>query len=301
MGKVIILGAKGRFGRAASTAFQAEGWDVVDYARNWQDAGAGKAARITGDVMDSKALGAACRGCDVIVNAINAPYQDWKARLPGITASVIDAARTSGATVMIPGNVYNYGADMPAVLTEKTPWRATTRKGKLRIEMEQSCRDAGVPTIVIRGGDFIERKKSGNWFDSQIAKKAHEGKTIYPGPRDVLHAWAYLPDMARVTALVAGQRDSFDPFEEFGFSGFGITGDALVAAIGRAVGQKQKVSGLPWPIIWMMGLYSAPMREIHEMAYLWRAPHVIDDSKLMQLLPDFTPTSLEEAMATVLG
>lgn len=301
MGKVIILGAKGRFGRAASAAFRAEGWNVTDFARNWSEPAAPNTMRVTGDVTDAEVLNRACRGCDVIVNAINPPYEKWAAVLSGITTAVIGAARASGATVMIPGNVYNYGEAMPPVLTEQTPWRATKGKGKLRVEMEQSYRAAGVRTIVVRGGDFIERQRTDGWFDSHVSVKSHMGKTVYPGPRDVRRAWAYLPDMGRAMALLANQRDGFDSFEEFGFAGFGVTGDELVAAIAKAVGKEQRVGGIPWPLVRMIGLFSARMREVYEMEYLWRTPHVIDGSKLAQALPDFAPHSLEAAMNYVLG
>lgn len=44
MSKVVVLGAKGRFGRAAVVAFKAAGWSVREVARNWDgqgDAGGG--------------------------------------------------------------------------------------------------------------------------------------------------------------------------------------------------------------------------------------------------------------------
>jgi len=39
--------------------------------------------------------------------------------------SAIEAAETAGATLMFPGNVYNYGRGMPAVLDETTPMEPT--------------------------------------------------------------------------------------------------------------------------------------------------------------------------------
>ena len=49
-----------------------------------------------------------------------------------LTYVAIDAAEAVGATLMFPGNVYNYGAGMPEVIDETTPMQPTTRKGKLR-------------------------------------------------------------------------------------------------------------------------------------------------------------------------
>ena len=299
MPKVIILGAKGRFGRAALHAFRDAGWEVTAFARDWPEDQADHAVAI-GDVTDTATLAAACAGQDVIVNAINPPYEKWAAVLPDITRSVIAAARASGATVIVPGNVYNYGADAPEVLREETPWRPTTRKGTLRATMEGAYRDAGVPTIVLRGGDFIEAAKTGNWFDSQIAAKARKGRTVYPGPLDRVHAWAYLPDMARAAVMLAERRDSLAPFTQVNFPGYALTGAELAEAIGQAVGRKQKIGGLPWWLIRILGLVQPAMREVMEMRYLWQVPHRLDGTRLHDLLPGFTPTPLPEAMKAVL-
>lgn len=300
MKTVIVLGAKGRFGRAAVDAFLHAGWAVRAFGRNWDGPAQHGVTRVSGDVTDATVLRQACAGCDVIVNAINPPYEHWARQLPGITHAVIDAARGAGATVLIPGNVYNYGAGMPASLQETTAWAPTTRKGALRVEMEEAYRASGVPTIVLRGGDFIEAKKSGNWFDSQIAVKAHKGRTTYPGPLNVPHAWAYLPDMARAAVLLAEGRSAFAPFEEFGFPGYALTGQELADAIAAGAGRPQKTGGVPWPVIRLLGLFNAGLREIMEMRYLWQVPHVIDGTRLQTALPGFKPTPLGDAMRAVL-
>ncbi|MEM7520969.1 MAG: NAD-dependent epimerase/dehydratase family protein [Pseudomonadota bacterium] len=301
MSKVIILGAKGRFGRAATQAFLKAGWEVSVFGRRWAGRAPERTTVFTGDATDPAALIAACKGHDLIVNAINPPYEDWSRELPKITAAVIAAARASEATVIIPGNVYNYGANAPQHLNEKTAWAPTSRKGALRVEMEQAYRAAMVRTLVIRGGDYLERAKSGNWFDAQIAAQAHAGKVVYPGALDRVHAWAYLPDMARAAVMLAEIRGRFSAFEEFCFEGYSLTGAELVDQIAEATGKAQRVRGLPWFLVKLLGLIQPTMREIVEMRYLWNIPHRLDGAKLAKALPDFAPTPLGEAMKDVLA
>jgi len=245
----------------------------------------------------------ACKGHDLIINALNPAYPLWRTELPALTTSVIAAARASGARVVIPGNVYNYGASMPQVLQEDTPWQPTTRKGRLRVEMEETYLAAGVKTLVLRAGDFIEhtgRGVGGNWFDLQIVPKVWQGRFCYPGPLDQTHAWSYLPDMARAAVMLADREDALETFQQVGFSGYALTGSELVALVEKGTGRTQKVKGLPWPIIGALGLVKADMREIHEMRYLWEVPHAVDGRLLAQLLPDFRPTPVAEAIATAL-
>ena len=300
---VIVLGANGRFGRAAADAFLAAGWRVRCFARS--GAAASSAIEwIAGDAFDARALALAqaALGSDVIVNALNPPYSQWRRDLPRLTANVIAAAKASGATVMIPGNVYHYGGQMPARLTEDTPAAPTTRKGRLRAEMERSYADAeGVQTIILRAGDFIERQKTGNWFDSYITADVAKGRVMYPGPLDRLHAWAYLPDMARAMAVLAEKRAGFDRFEEFGFAGYALTGRMLVDAMARSAGRQLKIKGLSWPMVRLLGLAWPQMREVAEMSHLWRRPHAIDGAKLAAALPAFRETPYEEAIAEALA
>ncbi len=301
MSKVIILGAKGRFGRAASTAFVKAGWEVTALARQFDEPPVAPIETAICDAMDGAALTKACVGFDLIVNTLNPPYENWARDLPVLTRNVIAAAQASGATVLIPGNVYNYGADKPELMTETTPWQPTTRKGKLRVKMEEAFRASGVRTIVLRGGDFFEREKSGSWFDAYIAVNAQQGRTMYPGPLDRVHAWAYLPDMARAAVMLAGQRDQFDGFEQFGFEGYSLTGAELVAQIEQATGRAQKVSGMPWFLLPLVGLFKPTIREVYEMRYLWSVPHRMDGRKLARAIPVFRPTPIREAMQEMMS
>ncbi|MEH6403758.1 MAG: NAD(P)H-binding protein [Sneathiella sp.] len=300
-GTVIILGANGRFGRAAVDAFNKSGWKVRAFARSWaidaaQDSATG-VERVTGDAFDENDVAQASMGCDVIINALNPPYPRWRQDLPRLTNSVIYGAKKSGATVMIPGNVYNYGAEMPENLTENTDHNPTSHKGRLRMEMEETYRQSGIQTILLRAGDYFEQQKTGDWFGSHITANLDKGHVMYPAKLDQVHAWAYLPDLARAMAALALKRQYFKPFEEFGFPGYGVTGQQLVDVMEENLGHKLKIKNMPWRLIRVLGLILPQMREVAEMSYLWQVPHRIDGSKLATILPDFKVTPLKNAIA----
>ena len=302
---VLVLGAKGRLGRAVSSAFSSSGWQVRGFARSWSRLEETSGIDcIQGNAFDVDAVQHAAADCDVIINALNPPYPNWSKALPMLTDIVVAAAQFSGAVVIVSGNVYNFGRTMPVCLKENTPRQPDTKKGRLRHDMERTyaaAADQGVRTIVLRAGDFIERAKTGNWFDSYITKKVGLGKLVYPGPLDRLHAWAYLPDMARAMVALAERRHGFPSFESFGFPGFGLTGRELVSAIEEATGRKLKIGTMPWPIMHLISPFSPSIRQVLEMRYLWEVPHVIDGAKLAQALPDFQPSTLSSALDDALG
>src|SRR5262249_28765557 len=110
------------------------------------------------------------------------------------------------------------------------------RKGKLRVEIEERMREAserGVRTIILRAGDFFGGGR-GSWFDLVLAKDVRRGIATYPGPIDLVHEWAYLPDLAAAFVRLAEMRDRFGAFETFGFPGHAVTGREFVAALAKA-------------------------------------------------------------------
>jgi len=275
---VLILGASGNIGRHSTQAFAAAGWTVRKYDR--------KAGNMT----------AAARGADVIINGLNPPnYHDWARTIPAITAQVIAAAQASGATVIIPGNVYNIGAT-PGTWSETTPQNPVSRKGQIRKDMEASYRAAGVPTIILRAGNFIDPDKANTVISMVMLAKAKRGKITTIGGPDVMQAYAYLPDWAQAVVMLAEKRDALATFEDIPFEGHAFTVNQLRAELEAALGRSFRVTRFPW---WLMRL-SAPVwelaREMNEMRYLFNTDHRLSGQKLARLLPDFHLTPIRQVM-----
>ena len=265
-------------------AFEASGWATKRYVR--------------GTDMPAAAL-----GCDLIVNGLNPPnYQNWQTEIPRITQDVLCAAKASGATILVPGNVYNYGAN-PGTWSADTPQNTHTTKGGIRIDMEKKYQAAakdGIRTILFRAGDFIDTQGSGGFFDLVIAKPAAKGKISYPGRADIPHAWAYLPDFARAAVALANTRDSLPAYADIPFEGWTLTGHELAEAIGKASGIPTRVAKMSWLPIQLASPFWKLGRELLEMRYLWDTPHRLDGSEFAKLVPDFTPTPMTEALSEAL-
>jgi nucleoside-diphosphate-sugar epimerase len=181
---------------------------------------------------------------------------------------------------------------MPALLTEDTPQRPSTRKGQIRLEMEQLIAQRAASgrftASVVRAGDFFG-SGTGNWFDQAIVKSLRAGKLVYPGPLDLPHAWAYLPDLARAFVRVAQRREP-EAFANWHFEGHTLTGNELLRGIeaaatelGIAPAQGFQRGNLPWGLIGMVGLVVPTWRELARMSYLWRVPHALDGRRLAAL------------------
>ena len=181
---------------------------------------------------------------------------------------------------------------------------ATHTLGRVRIEMEAEYEAAGgdknVQTLVLRAGDYLDAQKGGNWFDSQIASKLDKGIITYPGPLNIPHAWAYLPDMARAMVQLVDRREQLSNFEVYGFAGFTLTGQELVRAIEAVTATKFRVGAMPLPMLKLIAVFSPDVKGVVETSYLWRTPNTIDGTKLAAAIPDFQTTAVEVAMTTII-
>lgn len=300
---VIILGANGSFGRASVSAFGKAGWHIYALYRNTPSQSLPENCKpIIGDINNLDSLHSLPEQCDVIINAINPPYQHWSRDVPRITKNVIALAKSRSATVMIPGNVYHYGTAMPEVLTESTLASPDTPLGQTRADLESTYQAAsveGLQTIILRAGDFLDTRQSGNWFDSHILKRINKGRLMYPGPLDRKHAWAYLPDMACAMVGLAEKRSTMNSFTALGFPGYTLTGQELADLVSHNISGQLAIDTMPWRLIGLLGSVVPSLRAIASMQYLWSTPHAIDGQLLHATLPEFKATRVDKAIATI--
>jgi nucleoside-diphosphate-sugar epimerase len=274
---VLIMGASGKIGTHSAHAFAKAGWTVRKYIR--------------GTDMTAAAMGA-----DVIVNGLNPPaYHNWSKLIPAITAQVIAAAQASGATVILPGNIYNYG-NTPGELSEETPQRPQTRKGRIRVSMEAAYRAAGVHTIVLRAGNFIDPEGNGDIMSAFIQRDIGRGRITSGGDPGVMQTYAWVPDWARAAVMLAERRATLTRFEDIPFPGHAFTLLDLQAELARAMGRTVTINAFPWWFMRIAGPFWELARELVEMRYLWSMPHTLSAAKFNRLLPDFVPSDLQTVM-----
>jgi nucleoside-diphosphate-sugar epimerase len=312
---VLILGARGRFGQAAARAFGAAGWQVVGQMRP-----GGAALPIAGvrwieaGPQETDVLAAAAPGATVVVQALSPVYSHrvWRREVPRLTQAAIAISRKLGATLMMPGNVYNFGSGLPRELREDTPQIADTVKGTLRIDAETRIRcatsDGTMKAVVIRAGDFFGSGK-GSWLDQAIAKDLRKGSMTYPGPLDLPHAWAYLPDLAQAFVRVAQVQAQLPAFDVLHFAGHTVTGadwrDVLTDIAWEngwlRTGGQLKQGSLPWPLLRVAGLIAPTFEALAEMRYLWQQPHQLVGTRMQQLLGPQRQTQFADAVRFALA
>lgn len=312
-GLALVLGATGGIGGEAAAALERRGWHVRALVRGGdtqltaQHASHPDWELVTGNAMDAGSVTAAARGADVIVHAVNPPgYRNWGTLVLPMIDNTIAAARASGARVVLPGTIYNFGPDAFPVLREDSPQGATTHKGTIRVAMERRLEDAtrdGVRSLIVRFGDFFGPRPGQSWFSQgMVTPNAPVTSVTYPGAEGTGHDWAYLPDAGETFARLLERDAELEMFARFHFGGtWDADGTQMIAAIRRAAGSPQiKVKSLHWPVLKLASPFNETMREISRSRPLWQTPIQLDNTRLVAFLGQEPHTPLNTAMEITL-
>lgn len=302
----LVIGATGGVGGETALALLERGWKVRALHRRPEvaakDSPDPRIEWVRGDAMDSASVVAAAEGVSVIVHGANPPgYRNWQGLALPMLESTIAAAQKVGARIVFPGTVYNYGMEVGPRVSEGAVQRPSTRKGAIRVAMEQRLRRSGVPVLIVRAGDYFRARAKNSWFSQGLVKPGQALRWLmYPAKADLGHQWAYLPDVAKTMALLLDRE--LDTFAVFHFRGHWFDRGIELAEATRRVGgaPRARIWPFPWLAVYVLALFNETFREMIEMRYLWKVPLELVNDKLVATLGEEPHTPLDAALTTTL-
>ncbi len=308
---VLVLGASGGVGGEVARRLAARGWTVRALNRNPEQLSAADKASgfvwVRGDAMSAADVAAAAEGASVIIHAVNPPgYRNWGRLVLPMLDNTIAAARVTGARIVLPGSVYNFGPDAFPVPHETSPQHPISVKGRIRVEMERRLRaaaEAGTPVLIVRAGDFFGPRAANNWFSQGLVRAGKPVTAVtYPGKSGIGHHWAYLPDVAETIVRLLEISDVLEGFAVFHMEGhWDADGTQMIAAIRKAAGNPDiKVRRIPWLFMRLLSPFVPLFRELTEMRYLWAIPIRMGDARLKYVLGAEPHTPLDLAVRETL-
>ena len=162
---------------------------------------------VQADLSTAEAATAATEGAAVVYHAVNVAYHLQVPLLPGIAEAVLAAVRTHGARLVVLDTLYPYGAADGEAITEQTPWAATSRKGRLRADLDRrylAAHASGEARVVLgRSADFfgpgvLASTLGGAFFPGALTG----GPALALGDIDLPHSYTYIGDVARGLATL---------------------------------------------------------------------------------------------------
>jgi nucleoside-diphosphate-sugar epimerase len=253
--------------------------------------------RVVADATDADRLSGLAEGAAALYNCANPAYHQWLTDWPPLAAALLTAAERSGAVLATANNLYGYGP-VSGPITEQTPLAATHPKLRLRADMWRDAialHEAGrIRATEVRGSDYLE---ANSIITFALGKPLLAGKRAYvPSALDVPHTWTSITDVARTLATVAtDERGWGKPWHVP--SNPALTVRELAQRFTEAAkAPTAKVSRIPYPVMWAVGLFSPMVRELRTTRYQFEHPFVLDSSLATRTF-GIEPTPLEEALA----
>lgn len=289
MKTALIMGINGGFGSNVAEALARQGWQLRALMRDPAKLPERfKGTEIVkGDASNIDDVREASNNIDLVVYAVNPPNYDWANKaLPwlDVTATV---AEEKGLNIIFPGNVYSLNPANGPEFDEESIIDPITSKGKMRQAMEARLKTAsqnGAKVVIIRCGDFIGKNLPSTWMEYLINKTKRGTKLLMPGDENLIHSWAYLPDVALAVAEITNKLDKLPAFNIFHFKGLQFSLNNLAESIKQVTGKEVVKKKFPWFVIKVMGIFSVLYAGLFEMRYLWKNEINLNDKKLNTLL-----------------
>ncbi|MEU5433522.1 NAD-dependent epimerase/dehydratase family protein [Streptomyces sp. NPDC020719] len=297
----VVLGA-GPAGRTLAAELVRRGHAV----RLVDRAGSGDAIegveRYAADVSTAEGARAAVEGADVVHHCVNVGYHLQIELMPRIQQAVLAAVEAVGARLVVLDTLYPYGPTHGEVMTEDTPWRATSRKGRMRAELDEAYlaahRDGRARVVLGRSADFVGPQVLNSSLGGAVFPAALSGgEALGLGDLDLPHSYTYIGDVAAGLATL-GEHPEGDGRVWHLPTAPALTTRRIHAMIGERVGAPVNATVLTEPR--PFGPFDETfMAEYTELFYQHTEPQILDSSAFERAF-GVRPTPLAQALdATV--
>ncbi|MGY1430030.1 NAD-dependent epimerase/dehydratase family protein [Streptomyces sp. MN12] len=170
--------------------------------------------RFAADVSTAEGARAAIGAAAVVYHCVNVGYHLQTEVMPRVQEAVLAAVGETGARLVVLDTLYPYGETGGAVMTEDSPWQATSRKGRMRAELDErylSAHREGTARVVLgRSADFVGPGVLNSSLGAAVFPAALTGGEVAGlGDIDLPHSYVDIRDVAAGLATL-GERPEGD-------------------------------------------------------------------------------------------
>lgn len=254
-----------------------------------------------GDVMNPADVLAAVDGSEAVYLLVGIEYNKavWRRTWPVIMENVITACRAHGSKLVFMDNVYPYGL-VEGPMTEETPMRPCSEKGKIRMATDRMLLDAmdsGLRACIARSADFYGPNCRTSGLNITVFDRYAAGKSAtLLGRADKVHTYSYVPDLGPALAILGTDARADGQVWHLPTSSQPWTGADWARAAATAFGVPPKYQTMPTLMLRMIGLFNPLMWELAEMNYQFTHDYVFSSEKFERTF-GLKPTPIEQGLA----
>ena len=249
-------------------------------------------------------VNAAIRGSEVVYVTIGFPYKTkvWQALWVPFIDAVIQSCRRHKAKLVFFDNIYMYDRDHLDGMTEDTPIRPTSEKGKVRAivanKVKQAHEKGEVDTLIARAADFFGPTPNSVPYGLML-QRLKEGKAAqWLANKDKVHNFTYTPDAGMATALLGNTTDAYGQVWHLPTDRTRLNAEQWTEKMAAVVGAKPKLQIMSKGLMVPLGWFMSDIREIREMVYRYDRDYLFDSSKFEQRF-GMAATPIDEQIQTL--
>ncbi len=241
---------------------------------------------VQGDLTIPEDVMKAVEGSSIVYLTAGLPYKHrvWADLWPKVMKNVIEACKHHQAKLVFFDNVYMYDPSHIPHMTEETPIKPISKKGKTRAEIAKMLMDevasGELHALIARCADFygpntpngvqshiilnnLKKGKHANWFCSPNLK----------------HSFTFTPDAGKATALLGNTPDAYNQIWHLPTDPNTLTGREWVRLYAKEMNVQPRLQIVNKFVLRLMGIFIPVLGETYEMLYQYDQPYFFDSSK----------------------
>lgn len=295
-----ILGAGGAIGNNLLDVLIQNGENIRLISRKHRPAAGVES--IEANVLDKEVLSKSIEGSGVVYLLIGIDYNasSWEHNWPIIMQNVIEACSNQSIPLVFFDNVYMYGL-VDGEMTEQTPFRPNSRKGKVRAQIAnmliEATESGKIKSLIARSADFYGPHSAQVSFLHQLVIGRHlEGnKAQWMLNPKMPHTFTYAPDAAKALYILANDESAFGKTWHLPSSSPAPTGEDLIQHSAVICNAPREIHVISKWMMRLLGIIVPVLRESIEMLYQYEKPYHFN-SEAFQKKYGFTPTPYQQGI-----
>ncbi|GAB2490324.1 NAD-dependent epimerase/dehydratase family protein [Algoriphagus taiwanensis] len=301
----VILGANGNIGNAISQALFSKGISVRQVSRNPNKVNESDEL-MQADLLNAQQVHQAVKGAEIVYLCAGITYSAkiWERDWPIIMKNTLEACIAKQCRLVFFDNMYALDPGKVGHLTEETPMNPKSRKGKVRKQILEmlwlAVKQKQLQAMVVRAADFYGPKAKNSFLNELVIERVKAGKNpqwTYAG--DKKHSFTYIPDAGKATAFLSLQENAWNQTWNLPTDPSYPSAQEITQMLNEKLGKNTKLMVMPSFLVWLLGLFIPPLKEVRELKYQTAMDYCLDPSKLKKEF-GIKPTPFAEGLASCL-
>lgn len=260
---------------------------------------------LAGDITDPVVVDRAISGSEVVYITVGFEYNInvWRKNWPALIRHVIEACRKYNAKLVFFDNVYMYDRDHMNNLTEDTPVRPTSKKGKVRADIARTIMEEAnqgrITALIARCADFYGPSNS-VLVEMVVKNIIRDKRAMWLADANKIHTYTSALDAAKATALLGNTSDAYNQVWHLPTDRTPLTGRQWVELTARIANKTPRYSVIPKWMLALMGIAVPIFRELSEMVYQYDRDYIFNSDKFEKRF-GFKPVTPVDGMTRLIS